>query len=43
MMKERAYKLDSIWLTQKFESAIHDEYTWADRLQIPLEFLLGKE
>lgn len=43
MMKERAYKLDSNWMTRKFEGAIHDEDAWRDRLHIPLEFLLGKE
>ena len=43
MMKERAYKLDSNWMTKKFEGAIHDEDAWSDRLHIPLEFLLGKE
>ncbi len=43
MMKEHAYKLDSNWMTKKFEGAIHDEDAWGDRLHIPLEFLLGKE
>ncbi|MFT5749813.1 MAG: putative alpha/beta superfamily hydrolase [Ancylomarina sp.] len=43
MMKERAYKLDSNWMTKKFEGAIHDEDAWRRRLHIPLEFLLGKE
>ena len=43
MMKQLAYKLDSNWMTKKFEGAIHDEDAWGDRLHIPLEFLLGKE
>ncbi len=33
---------DRNWVTKKFEGDDHSEKSWAKRLEIPLEFLLGK-
>jgi hypothetical protein len=30
------------WITREFMNADHSERSWSKRLQIPLEFLLGK-
>lgn len=32
---------DENWLTREFPGAAHSEVSWAERLHIPLEFLLG--
>jgi predicted alpha/beta superfamily hydrolase len=32
---------ESNWMTRKFEGADHNEAAWRDRVEIPLEFLLG--
>ena len=39
-MKKRGYTEEN-WQTRVFEGADHSEKSWADRLEIPLKFLLG--
>jgi pimeloyl-ACP methyl ester carboxylesterase len=35
------YTRDVNWVTRKFPGAAHDERSWAQRVSIPLRFLLG--
>jgi len=42
-MRAAGYAEDDNWLTRKFPGAEHSEKSWAERLHVPLEFLLGKE
>lgn len=41
LMKVHGYS-SANWSTQKFEGADHSENSWAERLHIPLVFLLGR-
>ena len=41
IMKKAGYT-SANWLTREFMNADHSERSWSKRLQIPLEFLLGK-
>lgn len=41
LMKRRGYS-SALWQTRLFEGAAHTEKAWADRLHLPLIFLLGK-
>ncbi|MCY7346898.1 MAG: hypothetical protein LH614_11840 [Pyrinomonadaceae bacterium] len=40
VMKSKGYKRNKNWLTRKFEGADHSEKSWAQRVAVPLEFLL---
>jgi len=42
VMKAKGYKEGKNWLTKKFEGAEHSEKSWAERLDVPLVFLLGR-
>ncbi|CAN5801268.1 alpha/beta hydrolase-fold protein [soil metagenome] len=42
VMKKKGYKKGRNWLTRKFEGEEHSEKSWRKRVDIPLEFLLGK-
>ena len=42
IMKKKGYKQGKNWLTRKFEGEEHSEKSWRKRVDIPLEFLLGK-
>ncbi|MGI9056579.1 MAG: hypothetical protein ACR2F2_12350 [Pyrinomonadaceae bacterium] len=42
IMKKKGYKQGRNWLTRKFEGEEHSEKSWRKRVDIPLEFLLGK-
>ncbi len=39
-MKSKGYKRNKNWLTRKFAGADHSEKSWAQRVAVPLEFLL---
>lgn len=41
-MRAAGYREDDNWLTRRFEGAEHNEAAWRARLDVPLEFLLGK-
>jgi predicted alpha/beta superfamily hydrolase len=41
MMLERGYIKDENFKSEKFEGASHTENAWRERLNIPLEFMLG--
>lgn len=41
LVRERGYTAAN-WMTRVFDGASHDEKSWADRLDVPLRFLLGK-
>ena len=41
VMRELGYKQGTLWQTQKFEGAGHNEGAWQERAHIPLKFLLG--
>ena len=40
MMLDKGYIKGKNWITKKFEGSAHDEKSWNDRVEIPLEFLL---
>ncbi|WP_299438907.1 alpha/beta hydrolase-fold protein [uncultured Aquimarina sp.] len=40
MMLDKGYIEGKNWITKKFEGAAHNEKSWNDRIEIPLEFLL---
>jgi predicted alpha/beta superfamily hydrolase len=42
VMENAGYTFGENWLTQKFESAEHNEAAWRERIHIPLQFLLKK-
>ena len=42
IMKKKGYKHGKNWLTRKFEGEEHSEKSWRKRVDISLEFLLGK-
>ena len=42
VMKSKGYKEGKNWLSKKFERADHSEKSWAERLDVPLVFLLGR-
>ena len=37
----KGYRRDKDWVTREYAGATHDEGAWRDRLQVPLQFLLG--
>lgn len=41
LMLEGGYVEGRNWLTRRFEGAEHNERAWRDRLDVPLQFLLG--
>ena len=41
LMRAKGFTAES-WITKKFKGDDHSEKSWASRLDIPLEFLLGK-
>ncbi len=42
-MQAKGYQQGKDWLTRKFEGADHSEAAWRARVDIPLQFLLGKQ
>ncbi len=42
VMTAAGYTAGRDWITRKFEGAEHSEKSWRERVEIPLEFLLGK-
>jgi len=42
IMKNKGYKSGKNWETKKFEGADHSEKSWAERLNVPFMFLLGR-
>lgn len=42
VMKSKGYKTGKNWVTKKFEGADHSEKSWAERLDVPFLFLLGR-
>jgi predicted alpha/beta superfamily hydrolase len=42
IMKKKGYKQGTNWITRKFPGEEHSEKSWRKRVDIPLEFLLGK-
>lgn len=43
MMKTRGFMDGKNWVTRKFEGAAHNENAWNARVNIPIEFFLGKQ
>lgn len=41
-MRAAGYREGETWLTRRFEGAEHNEAAWGARMDVPLEFLLGK-
>ncbi|MBF6025300.1 alpha/beta hydrolase-fold protein [Lysobacter niastensis] len=41
VMREHGYVEGRNWITRRFEGAEHNERAWRDRLEVPLQFLLG--
>lgn len=41
-MEERGYVAGHGFESRVFEGAAHNERSWSQRLEIPLEFLLGQ-
>lgn len=42
VMREAGYRKGRNWVTRAFEGAEHSERAWRERVEIPLEFLLGR-
>jgi hypothetical protein len=40
-MRTLGWRENADWLTRKFPGAEHSERSWAERVDVPLEFLLG--
>lgn len=41
-MRAGGYTEGRNWITRKFEGAEHSERAWRERVDVPLQFLLGK-
>ena len=42
VMRKKGYRAGRNWVTRRFPGADHSEKAWAERIEIPLVFLLGK-
>jgi enterochelin esterase-like enzyme len=42
VMRAHGYREGRNWITRRIEGAEHSERAWRDRVDVPLEFLLGK-